>query len=256
MEAAGGYRIPSCRVKSRVNIGLISVSTLGNAQAGCPQPRRDARCRVGRRVGCDRPPMKVRNCGKLRARDGLPIVGPGRLPEVRTGPVLRPVGHHRPRYRDYTGESVPYRRFGGNAPLGYCTGLRSQRGLCSGELNGGETARPNGYRSAEFRGVASAAWLLEMRNLGFKKFGGKFSAEKDGFRSTLDLHRERKGSNRFSISLIDDLLLIHVPSERLAWSLSVLLQESRAPYRTRQLGRWYINSISHLFRTHPRTRST
>ena len=65
MEAAGGYRIPSCRVNSRVNIGLISVSTLGNAQAGCPQPRREARCRVGRRVGCDRPPMKVRNCGNF-----------------------------------------------------------------------------------------------------------------------------------------------------------------------------------------------
>ncbi len=87
---------------------------------------------------------------------------------------------------------------------------------------------------------------LEMRTLDFKKFGGKFSAERDGFRSTLNLHRERKGSNRFSVGLIDDLQLIHVPSERLASSLSALLQESRAPYRARQLGRWYINSLSHL----------
>jgi hypothetical protein len=87
---------------------------------------------------------------------------------------------------------------------------------------------------------------LEMQSLGFKKSGGKFSAERDGFRSTFDLHRNRKGSSRFSVHLIDDLQLTHVPSERLQSGLSALLQESGAPYRSIQLGRWYINSLSHL----------
>ena len=62
-EPTGRYRIPSCRIKSKVEVGLISVPTLGDAEAECPRTRRGASIQGTRWVV--RTAIKVSNCGKF-----------------------------------------------------------------------------------------------------------------------------------------------------------------------------------------------
>ncbi len=83
-----------------------------------------------------------------------------------------------------------------------------------------------------------------MKALGFRRRGQEFYKVTNDFRLSLRLSYPRKGTTRLIARIMDEVELVHIPSENLYSAIWPLANEADFPIR--QLGKWYSNSMMHL----------